>query len=435
MTFTRCLFTVCLGSLLLGSILIAQQSNSAQSSAVVPRLVSFSGRATDVRGNAMSGVTSATFAVYKDQYEGAALWMETQNVQVDKEGHYTAQLGATKREGMPVELFTTGEPRWLGVRINGEEEQARVLLVSVPYALKAADADTLGGKPLSAFQLVTLGSNTSNTASSHQAQPAALEQANEIVCLSGTACKTGFVPLFSSNGGSANVNDSIITQSGTTIGVAGNVSAASPSAAVRGTITGAGNGIAAVAGSAIATGASGFTFGVTGQSASDTGRGVFGLATGKTGVGVIGETSAGGIGVVGKALPGSTGYAMFANGNTGQDRSSGGWVKAMVYYSGLSNGIAYCFNSTLSGAAATTPPCGFTPTRFIAGDYQIDFGFQVDDRFFSVGGAGGVNTICTDTNAAPGCAGTTVNANQAEIILQTSTGGARFDSKFYLIVY
>jgi hypothetical protein len=126
---------------------------------------------------------------------------------------------------------------------------------------------------------------------------------------------------------------------------------------------------------------------------------------------------------------------IFANGNTGQQRTSGGWVKAMVFYSGLSNGIAYCFNSTLAGAAATTPPCGFTPTRFGTGDYQIDFGFQVDDRFFSVGGGGGVNTVCTDTTAAPGCEGTTVNANQAELILRTSTGGSLFDTKLYLIVY
>ena len=37
-------------------------------------------------------------------------------------------------------LFASGEARWLGVRINGGEEQPRVLLLSVPYALKAADA-------------------------------------------------------------------------------------------------------------------------------------------------------------------------------------------------------------------------------------------------------------------------------------------------------
>jgi hypothetical protein len=36
---------------------------------------------------------------------------------------------------------------------EGFAEQPRVMLLSVPYALKAADADTVGGKPLSAFVL------------------------------------------------------------------------------------------------------------------------------------------------------------------------------------------------------------------------------------------------------------------------------------------
>ena len=39
------------------------------------------------------------------------------------------------------------------MNLPGEVEQPRVLLVSVPYALKAADADTLGGLPASAFVL------------------------------------------------------------------------------------------------------------------------------------------------------------------------------------------------------------------------------------------------------------------------------------------
>jgi len=45
------------------------------------------------------------------------------------------------------------KPRWLGVTINGGQEQPRVLLLSVPYALKAADAETIGGLPPSAFAL------------------------------------------------------------------------------------------------------------------------------------------------------------------------------------------------------------------------------------------------------------------------------------------
>jgi hypothetical protein len=50
-------------------------------------------------------------------------------------------------------LFTRSQARWLGVQpeLPGVGELPRVLLVGVPYALKAADADTLGGKPASAY--------------------------------------------------------------------------------------------------------------------------------------------------------------------------------------------------------------------------------------------------------------------------------------------
>src|SRR5579863_9558687 len=133
--------------------LLNAQAPSSSSSAVVPQMMNFSGRATDAQGKVINGVAGVTFAIYKDQYEGSPLWMETQNIQPDSKGNYTAQLGATTSEGLPLQLFSSGEARWLGVRINGGEEQPRVLLLSVPYALKAADAQTLGGLPPSAFVL------------------------------------------------------------------------------------------------------------------------------------------------------------------------------------------------------------------------------------------------------------------------------------------
>src|SRR6266850_2881054 len=123
----------------------------------VPRLVKFAGTLKDEQGKGRTGVVGVTFAIHKEQEGGAALWLETQNVQLDEQGCYTVLLGSTKSEGLPLELFTAGEPRWLGVQVNlpREVEQGRVLLVSVPYALKAADADTLGGKPASSFVLAT----------------------------------------------------------------------------------------------------------------------------------------------------------------------------------------------------------------------------------------------------------------------------------------
>jgi hypothetical protein len=54
---------------------------------------------------------------------------------------------------LPLDLFSSGEARWLGVTVNGGLEQPRVLLLSVPYALKAADAETIGGLPPSDFVL------------------------------------------------------------------------------------------------------------------------------------------------------------------------------------------------------------------------------------------------------------------------------------------
>src|SRR5216684_644400 len=133
----------------------------------VPRLVKFSSTAKDQLGHSPSGVVGVTFAIYRDQEGGAALWMETQNVQLDEQGHYAVLLGATKNDGLPVELFAAAEPRWLGVQLNlpGEVEQTRVLLVSVPYALKAADAESLAGIPASAYALATTDTSTGSGAS------------------------------------------------------------------------------------------------------------------------------------------------------------------------------------------------------------------------------------------------------------------------------
>ena len=77
--------------------------------------------------------------------------METQNVTPDNNGQYNVILGSTTATGLPDNLFSQQEERWLGVQLQGQDEQARVLLVSVPYAMKAHEAETLGGLPASAF--------------------------------------------------------------------------------------------------------------------------------------------------------------------------------------------------------------------------------------------------------------------------------------------
>lgn len=119
----------------------------------VPHLVRFSGVLKNSAGIAHTGIVAIRFVIYGESTNGTPLWQEVQNVQVDPQGHYEVMLGASGDEGVPMELFTSGEQRWLGVYalLPGEEEQPRVLLVSVPYALAAGDAKTLGGLPPSAF--------------------------------------------------------------------------------------------------------------------------------------------------------------------------------------------------------------------------------------------------------------------------------------------
>jgi hypothetical protein len=119
----------------------------------VPHFVKFSGVLKNAAGAPRTGILSIKFVIYGDSTQGTPLWQEVQNAQVDQQGRYEVMLGATSSEGIPMELFTSGEQRWLGVQalLPGEEEQPRVLLVSVPYALEAANADMLGGLPASAF--------------------------------------------------------------------------------------------------------------------------------------------------------------------------------------------------------------------------------------------------------------------------------------------
>jgi hypothetical protein len=85
------LLTVTLCAVLLSTLpLEAQQTGAPSSSATaLPRLVRFNGTAKDPNGNPLTGVVGTTFALYSEQNGGASLWLETQNVRADANGHYT----------------------------------------------------------------------------------------------------------------------------------------------------------------------------------------------------------------------------------------------------------------------------------------------------------------------------------------------------------
>ncbi len=144
----RLSITLTLSTLFLVSICSAQQTSTR----AVPNLIGYGGMLKDAKGIALSGTTAGvTFAIYKQQEGGAPVWLETQNVTPDASGRYSVLLGSTTATGLPSDLFSQQEQRWLGIQVQGQPEQPRVLLVSVPYAINAHDAETLGGLPASAF--------------------------------------------------------------------------------------------------------------------------------------------------------------------------------------------------------------------------------------------------------------------------------------------
>ena len=140
---------------------VAQQPTTSS----VPSLIRYSGLLKDTNSAPLASQTvGVIFSIYKDAQGGAAVWSETRNLATTATGQYTVLLGSTKSEGLPAALFSEQEQRWLGVQVQGQSEQARVLLVSVPYAFKAHEAETLGGLPASAFVKTAPDATSSGTA-------------------------------------------------------------------------------------------------------------------------------------------------------------------------------------------------------------------------------------------------------------------------------
>ena len=220
--------------------------DAATASSVVPRLIKFSGVISSqtsqetqnpTSDRASARVLTSTFSLYELQEGGAPLWSESQKVQLDDQGRYVVLLGATSSSGLPLDLFTSGKALWLGVQpqLSGAVEQPRVLLVAVPYALKASDSDTLGGKPASAYALAgsqTLlapltvpGSSASSSAAAQSSNPttsgAQTAPQPATACSSitsdGTATANS-IAMFTTN---CNLESSAITQTGGNIGISG----------------------------------------------------------------------------------------------------------------------------------------------------------------------------------------------------------------------
>lgn len=216
LAITTCLF------LLFSACLSHAQISGAPT---LPKLIRFSGVARDLDGKPLTGVVGVRFSLYSEQTGGSPLWMETQNVQVEANGHYSVLLGVTMADGLPAEIFASEQARWIGVQVEQQAEQPRSLLVSAPYALKAGDAETLGGLPASAFLRAVPPTNNQSLASVTAAPglTAAGVISNKVSNVTTSGGTPNTIPLFTS---ATNIQNSIVTQTGTTtLNVKGKLSA------------------------------------------------------------------------------------------------------------------------------------------------------------------------------------------------------------------
>lgn len=203
---------------------------------VVPQLMEYRGELAGRGGDTVE----ATFRIYAGAEGGEALWSETERVSVTPDGKYTALLGSATAHGLPASIFGNGQARWLGVSVERAPEPERVPLASVAYAMKAADAATLAGRQVVDFVTQEQLAATAKQLASQAAELAI--PALSSITGSGTA---NTVALFT---GASTLGNSVISQSGTSIGI-GTSSPATPldvkgAATVRGTLSLPANGLA-----------------------------------------------------------------------------------------------------------------------------------------------------------------------------------------------
>ncbi len=310
-----------------------------------------------------AATTGVSFAIYKQQDGGVPIWLETQNITPGTSGQYSVLLGSNTPTGVPADLFSQDEQRWLGVQIQGQAEEARVLLVSVPYAFKAHEAETLAGRSVSDFVLAkdqNASQTTAGTISSNQPGSSGADIPRSSRTGAKTAADTDGPTNFS---GATSDQIVRVNQMGTGNAVFAYTTNSGTSTAILGAIPGSG---VAIFGQGNSTSAQ--SYGVEGTTASTIGIGVLGFATASTGYayGVKGyANSVSGTGVRGLALSpngstyGVSGAVASPNGAGlwGQSQASSGgtgvWGQALAT-TGPAAGVLANASSTMGSAIVAT---------------------------------------------------------------------------------
>jgi len=365
----------------------------------IPGLINYNGVLRDMNGKPLTGVTGVTFSLYKEEQGGSSVWIETQNITPDKSGRYTVTLGVTKAEGSLADSFSNGEARWLGIQIEGEQEQPRVLLVAVPYALKAGDAETIGGLPPSAFVLANSPQRAASQSHGSASTPTvpstskAVPPANPTVTGKGTL---NFIPMWDT---ASDIINSVIFQKTLQVGIGTTTPAAkldvNGKSDVRDTLTlfpKSTDNTLAVSGTAFKISSTGTVTFISGQKFPGTGT-ITGITT-ASGSGLAGGGTSGTLSL--KVAAAGVTNAMLQNSHITLNANTAGGITApgaMTLGSTFTIGLKPCAANQVLLFSGTAWNCGSTGTGTITAVFA--------GTDLTGGGTAGNVTLNLDTTKVP----------------------------------
>jgi hypothetical protein len=129
---------------LLAAVALAVLCTSTTAALAVPVTTSFTARVQNGSGP-VTGLVTLNFKIFDAASSGTMVWEETHSSVSADAGLVYVELGSVNpsTNGLDETVFTGGN-MWLEITIDGATQSPRLPIGSVPYAVHAATADTLG---------------------------------------------------------------------------------------------------------------------------------------------------------------------------------------------------------------------------------------------------------------------------------------------------
>jgi len=122
----------------------------------VPALINYQGLLTDINGNVVSGSKTVSISIHDAVTSGTQLYSESIGSVTVQNGVYSFQFGSGPTF---TAALATGSQQWLQVALDGTAQTPRERLVSVPFAMKAVEADIAGFNSAAEARVLSLEDN------------------------------------------------------------------------------------------------------------------------------------------------------------------------------------------------------------------------------------------------------------------------------------